>query len=147
MWTKSKSVKLSSILIKILMIILLVAAFLIPRVARIYDEISNKESIFIPLTVILYLTLIPAFIAVFSLDKLISNINKDNVFVEQNVKLLRIISWCCFFASFLFLALGFYRLFSFLICFAAAFFAIILRVIKNVFEKAITIREENDYTI
>ncbi|WMJ22403.1 DUF2975 domain-containing protein [Paludicola sp. MB14-C6] len=147
MWTKSKSIALSSILVKFVMILLTIGAFIIPKISEWYDKISYRESIFWPLTIILYCTLVPAFIAIFSLNKLITNINKDNVFVDQNVKLIRILSWCCFLASLLFGILGFYRFIAFLLCFAAAFFAIILRVIKNVFEKAITIREENDYTI
>lgn len=147
MWTKSKSILLSSILVKIVILILIAGIFLIPQIARWYDSFSQKNSIFLPLTIILYCTLVPGFIAIFSLDKLINNIKKDEVFIDQNVKLLRILSWCCFLAGFLFGILGFFRLLGFLLCFAAAFFGIILRVIKNVFEKAITIREENDYTI
>ena len=36
---------------------------------------------------------------------------------------------------------------EFVVVIAAAFFGLILRVIKNVFEQAIVIKEENDFTI
>ena len=34
-----------------------------------------------------------------------------------------------------------------IVALAAAFFGIILRVVKNVFEQAVALQEENDYTI
>ena len=54
---------------------------------------------------------------------------------------------CCFAASLIFIYFGFIRYFALFIVVAAAFFGLILRVVKNVFEQAIEIREENDFTI
>lgn len=147
MWTKSKSVMLSSILVKIVFICLAVGAFFIPEFVEWYSCFSLRPKVLIPLCVTLYATLIPAFIAIISLNNLIRNINKETIFIAENVKLLRILSWCCFAASLIYGILGFFILLSFIICFAAAFFGLILRVIKNVFEQAIEIREENDFTI
>ena len=147
MWTKSKSVLLSSILVKIVFVLLIGSAFFLPQLVKWYDAVSLRESVFIPLTITLYATLIPALIAIISLNKLIGNIDKETIFIDQNVKMLRIISWCCFAVSLIYGIFGFFILLSFIICFAAAFFGLILRVIKNVFEQAIEIREENEFTI
>ena len=41
----------------------------------------------------------------------------------------------------------FWRFVAFLIAFMAAFAGLIIRVIKNLLEAAVELREENDYTI
>jgi hypothetical protein len=112
-----------------------------------YDRVSGSDKIFIPLCMTLYSTLIPGFVVAFSLNKLLLNIRKELIFVDQNVTILRVISWCCFIVSIIFLCFGFLREFAFLISFAAAFFGLILRVLKNVFEQAVAMRVENDFTI
>lgn len=147
MWTKCKSLILSTILVKIVFGILVIMVFSIPFLVKWYDSISVREEVFVPLTIILYLAMVPAFVIVFVLNRLLSNIRKEQVFIDQNVTILRIISWCCFTVSILFFIFGFWRELSFLIAFAAAFFGLILRVLKNVFEQAVAMRIENDFTI
>lgn len=147
MWTKWKSLRLTTVLVKIVFLLLIIAIFTIPILAEWYDSVSVREEVFIPLCITLYLTLIPAFVVVFSLNKLLLNIRKEQIFVDQNVTILRIISWCCYMVSIIFFVFGFWRELSFLIAFAAAFFGLILRVLKNVFEQAVAMRVENDFTI
>ena len=147
MWTKCKSLILSTVLVKIVFAILVVMVFLIPILVKWYDSISVRDEVYVPLSIILYLSLIPAFIVVILLNKLLSNIKREQVFIDQNVTILRMISWCCFIVSILFFVFGFWRELSFLIAFAAAFFGLILRVLKNVFEQAVAMRIEHDFTI
>ncbi len=147
MWTKCKSLRLSVILVKIVFLLLVISIFMIPFMVKWYDYISARPDISVPLSVTLYLALIPAFVVIAVLDRLLSNIRNGQVFVNQNVTILRIISWCSFAVSVIFFIFGFWRELSFLIAFAAAFFGLILRVLKNVFEQAVAIREENDFTI
>ena len=61
--------------------------------------------------------------------------------------MLRIISWCCFGIAALFFVLTFFRMLALIITFAAALFGMIMRVLKNVFELAVELRQENDFTI
>ena len=82
-----------------------------------------------------------------TLGRLLHNLNRDRIFVTQNVTCLRIISWCCFGISLVFLGLAWFRSLGLLVAFAAAFFGLILRVLKNVFARAVTLQEEADYTI
>ena len=82
-----------------------------------------------------------------SLDMLLANIRKGQPFISRNVTLLRIISYCCFAVSVLFIYFSFLKPFGFAIVFAAAFFGVILRVVKNCFEQAVALREENDLTV
>jgi len=100
-----------------------------------------------PLLATIYSCAVPGLIALFSLDRLLANIKKKNVFIEKNVKHLRLISWCSFAVSIILFVSGFYYLLFLLIAVAAAFFGLILRVVKNVIEHAVIIKNENDFTI
>jgi Protein of unknown function (DUF3036). len=100
-----------------------------------------------PLLATIYACSVPGLVALFSLDRLLANIKKKNVFIAKNVKHLRVISWCSFAVSAILFVSGFYYLLFLLVAVAAAFFGLILRVVKNVIEQAVTIKDENDFTI
>ena len=80
-------------------------------------------------------------------DVLLRNIRKGQPFVTQNVTMLRIISYCCFAEVLVFVYLAVLKPFAIIVLVACGFMGLILRVVKNVFEQAIEIREENDFTI
>ncbi len=124
-----------------------VCLFLVPQLARWYDMYSNKESIFTQFIVIVYLAMVPAFIILLLLNFLLSNIRKEKVFEHQNVKILRVISYCCFVIAGLSLIMTIWRLLSLVIFLAFSFIGLLLRVLKNVFEEAVVLREENDLTV
>lgn len=146
-WTPSRSLKLTRLL-NIATIFLGVAAlFCIPICTEWYDAVSGQEPIRNLLNVIFYLTVFLALIALWKLNGLLSRIIHQQIFVSENVTVLRIISWCCFGISALFLFLTFYRFLAFIVAFAAGFFGLIIRVLKNVFELAVNLREEQDFTI
>jgi len=87
---------------------------LVPFIARWYDVYSNKESIFPQFVSCVYAAMIPAGIIVYMLNRLLSNIRKENVFEHDNVKCLRIISYCCF--AVCLLDKSFFRSFSKIMC-------------------------------
>lgn len=121
--------------------------FLIPLFASWYDTYSQKESIFIQFTVIVYLAMFPAFIILFQLNRLLANIRSGSVFTKQNVSILRTISYCCFCIALLSLIMTIWRLLAAVIFAAFVFVGLLLRVLKNVFEQAVLLREENDLTV
>ena len=109
-----------------------------------------------------YGELIFAFIAAGCLLRLLFNIRKHLVFVPANISCLRGLSWCCLVEGLLFSAEGilvhfnvdrvlwnedFFVIIFFLIAFACVFMGTILRVVKNTFEEATALKDENDYTI
>ncbi len=162
MWTKSKSIRLSQALAILSAVLVTVVAFIIPDIVDLYviavkliKDSTVETGLRIGTTVNLYAMLIPAYIALIALFSLLKNIRKDEIFVSLNVKLLRILSYCCFAETVLFTVFAFVfatllpsvEMVAIVVAFAAAFFGLILRVIKNVFEKAIEIREENEFTI
>lgn len=151
MWNKDKSIVLSSVIIKIIYALVVACCIAAPFLARYYDDsvvIAHGEaSVYVPLLVTLYCVVPPAVAALISLDLLLNNIKKGQPFISKNVTLLRIISYCCFAVSVLFIYFALRRPFAFVVVFAAAFFGVILRVVKNCFEQAVALQEENDFTI
>ena len=100
------------------------------------------------LLVLGYLCAVLAFGMLFSLYKFLRRIEAGQIFVPANVTALRRISWCCVGAAVLCLPAGvsIYLPFAFLGV-AAAFMALIVRVLKNAFEQAVRMKDELDLTI
>ena len=100
------------------------------------------------LLVLGYLCAVLAFGMLFSLYKFLRRIEAGQIFVPANVTALRRISWCCVGAAVLCLpaGVGIYLPCAFLGV-AAAFMALIVRVLKNAFEQAVRMKDELDLTI
>lgn len=95
-----------------------------------------------------YVCAVLAFVMLVSLYKFLRRIEAGAVFVPANVTALRRISWCCAGAAVVCLpaGVGIYLPFAFLGV-AAAFMALIVRVLKNAFAQAVRMKDELDYTI
>ena len=153
MWNKDKSLFLSLALVRVFLGLVPVLCICVPWMVRWYDTISMDRiglldgSVFVPLLVCLYCAAVCGEVCLVFLHRLLCNLRRDAVFTPENCRCLRIISWCCILAAIPFFAFGFWRFISFVVALAAVFFGIILRVVKNVFDKAVLLQEENDYTI
>ena len=161
MWTKSKSAALSLICTRVLIVAIIALAIALPFLTNgfsasfygvsPYAGLLHEGMVASTLTavyIIVYACFVPALIALFSLDLLLRNIRKDLVFINANVKSLRIISWCCFVIAIILLCgIPFFHEILFAGAAAAAFFGLLMRVVKNVIETACEIKDENDFTI
>ncbi len=152
MWTKTKSLFLSRILTYAAGGVFLILTFFVPALSRYYESVSEplgllKGSIFLPVCIGLYTAEVFGFIALGSLNRLLKNISNEVVFVKENTVCLRIISWTCMFAAISFAVIGLWRVVFLMPALFAAMLGLILRVLKNVFEKAVEIKSENDFTI
>lgn len=152
MWTKTKSLFLSRILTVCTAGVFLMLTFFVPAVSRWYEQVSAGSgffgnSIFLPVCIGLYTAEIFAFAALWNLHRLLSNINNGIVFDDSNSRCLRRISWSCMFAGIVFAVMGLWRFVFFMAAFLALMFGLVMRVLKNVFEKAVEIKSENDFTI
>ena len=158
MWSKEKSVKLTHFIVRVcyvvLAVIVIVLPFLIATEPVIYQislwQLGGKYVLY-P-----FYAIVPAgYVALICIDKLLTNIRKEVVFDGRNVKLLRIISWSCFYAAIVCLlafviiciAKGWPSVFLIILAAGAGFMGLVVRVVKNVFESAIKIKEENELTI
>jgi hypothetical protein len=133
----------------IVFLALLIAGTLgMPAILRWYIGYSGKDGDIYPrLLYTLWSSAIPAFAALICLGRLLRNIAGGRVFVDQNVKLLRFLSWCCFAAAGIFLVMSFYYVTGLLVVISAAFMGLILRVVKNVIAQAVELKQENDLTV
>jgi len=85
--------------------------------------------------------------ALWCIDVLVRNILKDLVFIEDNVKRLRRIRWCCAGVSLICTpAACFYQPLIFMVV-IMAFLTLVISVLKNVMAAAVELREESDLTI
>ena len=148
MTKEKRSIAITSVLIKIAIVLCAAALFLMPYAAKMYEQISfQRDNVTVPLLITFYVCAAFGFVILFVLNKLIKNIGSEKVFIDENVKLLKILSYCCFSIAVVTLIFARFRILVFVITFAAAFIGLILRVIKNCFTEAIRLREENDFTI
>ncbi|MDO5560694.1 MAG: DUF2975 domain-containing protein [Oscillospiraceae bacterium] len=152
MWTKVKSLTLSRILVIAMFILLIAGLVFIPYISKWFECISTGKgffegSIFVPVCILLYVSDVFALTAVSALYILLRNIASDKVFIPTNTKCLRIISWCCVMAGITYIVFSPWRYEFLFAAFFAEFLGLILRVLKNVFEEAVEIKSENDYTV
>ena len=82
-----------------------------------------------------------------SMWRLLGNLRRERVFVAENVRSLRRVSWCCAAAASICLLSCLYYLPFIFAAGAAAFMALIVRIVKNVFQQAIAMKSELDLTV
>lgn len=153
MKSKTKSLFLSRILSAAATAIIFLMLFFVPAVSSWYEDaavgygVFDKYNIFLPMCIVIYFCEAMALAAMWSLNVLLGNINKGEVFTPKNTSCLRRISWECMLAGFSLLVLGLWRFVFVFGALLAIMFGLIMRVLKNVFEKAVEIKSENDFTV
>jgi hypothetical protein len=150
-WNSKKSIILSIVCTRIVIVIAIAVAILLPYLIdtgffslsafRIQDAVAAK------LMPVYYAVCVPGLVALFNANALLVAIRAGKVFVAANIRYLRAISWCCFAAAVVFAVGSRGSLALILIAAAAAFAGLIVRVIKNVLESGVEIKDENDSTI
>ena len=145
---KDKSILLSQIcLIVFAVLLLLMDIFMFPVTRWYFGTRFPGDTVYTIIVTVLYICTVIGWIFLIFMWRLLANLRKEMVFVEENVKLMRIVSWLCVLVA-LVTAVGgvFYRAFLF-VAIAAAFMALIVRIVKNVFQQAIAMKSELDLTI
>ena len=155
LWNRKRSIILTKFCILALMltsvIMMFCGKYLISRFLTLTGgakiNISNEFSFYI-ITFISYILGIIALLTLFCMLRFIVNLENDLVFVPQNIKWLRFISYGCLSAGLLLMitTVVYHKLFL-VLSLAALFMMLIVRVIKNAFEQAIEMKEELDLTI
>lgn len=128
-------------------ILLLLAVFGPMLVSAFIEHFDRPASIYLPIVATFYAILPFAAGVLICLWKLLGNILAEEVFIPQNVRLLRAISFLLFFATGVFAVAGYFYMPFYLLAVCAAFMVLIVRVVKNCFAAAVVLKEENDMTI
>ena len=150
MWSRDRSVLLSLVATRLIALLALALAIALPYLINIgffNGRALITEADIHWLMPVYYSFLLPAAIALLSLNQLLSAIRKEQVFTTQNVRYLRIITWCCFVAGIVLLVGSAISIVFFMLAILAAFFGVILRVVKNLFAAAVALQTESDLTI
>ena len=146
MWNDQKSLLLSKCCVILFMALLLTCAALAPSgVGAFFRHFSESRRAYFLLTV--FLGSIPSAALLIFLYRLLHRIGLGQVFVKENTECLRYISWCCFVGAAISLTSSFYWIPWLAVGVAAAFMGLIVRVIKNVVAKAVSLQDDADYTI
>lgn len=148
-WNQDKSLKLTKVCARVFALLLLALAmgapWLLGEFLKLRGPVLEGKLYYFLATS--YSTAVPAAIALYQMNGLLNNISRNQVFIPKNTGYIRGMSWCCLAAGIIFGASGFYYAAFWILCGAAFFVSLLLRVIKNVFVQAGEIKEENDYTI
>ncbi len=155
MWNRKHSVILSIVVCFAFVAMLTAGLFFGPWAVRLWfvvfrrlpegsDTVQRMLALF---NACFYPCAVFAYITLYSLLKLLFNIKREEIFILQNVRCLRTISWCCFCVAAITLVGGFFYMPYSFVAIAAAFVGLMLRVVKNVMESAIEIKTENELTI
>ena len=149
MWDDRKSLILSKTCVVIFMVLLVACAIFAPWLVARLTQISiaaNTAGRALFLTTI-YLGCVPAAALLVCLYILLYRIGTQRVFVGENTTTLRHISWCCFAGALICSGSALYYIPWLAIGISAAFVGLIVRVVKNVIAKAVSLQDDADYTI
>ena len=94
-----------------------------------------------------YLCCPAAWAALICILHLMTNIIRGEIFTNQTVFSMRLLSWCCAYVSVVCLIFGFWWAPLFVFSLGAAFLTLMLRVLKSVMARATEIKAENELTI
>lgn len=147
-WSKNSSIELSRACV-ILFMILLAALdigcyWAVGWFVRL--RLMHRDSVFLMMATI-YLCSGFGWVLLVRLWQLLQNIRAQLVFDMRNVHLLRQVSWCCVGAGAVCLVSCLYYLPFIAVAVAAGFMALIVRIVKNIFQQAIDMKSELDLTI
>lgn len=148
-WDSKKSLILSKICVLVFFIVLvyvlIAAPWLVRWIAYISYTVDQSSKTYFLLTI--YTGGAVAAALLLNMYRLLHSLEKGFVFVEKNVRYLRLISWCCFTGCFISLLSSIYYVPWSLIALSAGFAGLIVRVVKNIVSQAIVLKEESDLTI
>ena len=148
-WSHKQSVTLTKICIWLFIAgyaaVLFACPFLVRNFVKLSYSASGKDiRLFL---VSIYACAVPVGIILYHLNSLIASIGKEEIFTEENIRRLRMISWMCGITGLIcFISVSYYLLWGILGC-CMIFMCLLIRVIKNVFVRAKELKDENDYTI
>ena len=147
-WLKSKSILFSQICVLLFALLLAVLDLGGYPIVRWFVALRgmDRQAVWGILAVLLLCSVF-GWVLLWALWRLLGNLRQAQVFTEENIALLQRVSLCCAAAA-LFCVAGCFFYLPFLIAVAAAsFMALIVRIVRNVFQKALDMKNELDLMI
>lgn len=144
----SPSIKFTLWLNRGLMALIAALAVAMPRLLRWYNSVrilSPQENS--ALAIAFYCCVPVVLFALWNLERLLRNIAQENVFVSDNVRLIRRVCLCCALVGLICLPASFFYPPLIFLVIIMAFLCPVVNVVCQVLRSAIELREENDLTI
>lgn len=149
------SVILSLLIGGVFVLLLLAISCILPPLVRSLlsapDLIGDRQNLppAIPLLILVlsYGAIAVALAAVGLLFALLRLVDRGEVFSTRAVRLLSFISLCCFAEGVIFLAIGVWFQLALILCAAAVFLGLCLRIVSSVIAEATHYKAENDLTV
>ena len=147
-WLKSKSILFSQICVVLFALLLAVLDLGCWRIVNWFVALRGMDGQAVwGILAVLLLCSVFGWVLLWALWRLLGNLRQAQVFTEENIALLQRVSLCCAAAA-LFCVAGCFFYLPFLIAVAAAsFMALIVRIVRNVFQKALDMKNELDLMI
>lgn len=143
-----KTATLSLWVARFFMLVLLAAIFAMPSFTQWYVSFRvMTEQAGTVLLAAFYVCAIPSALALVSIDRLLRNICKGQVFLEENVKYVSHVALCCAAVCLVTTVAGFVYPPLFFIAVIMLFLCLLVNVVSSVLSAATALREENDLTI
>lgn len=99
------------------------------------------------ITIAFYCCTVVIFAALWNMDRLLTSIQNNQVFIRRNVSRIRRIQWCCGIVSLICIPASFAYMPLIFLVIIMAFLCLAVSVVTCVMDAAVSIREENDLTI
>lgn len=134
---------------KIIFVLGIIITITLPFLLKKYMEWFNPQLNYTFSLIILYVSSVPALIIIYSFIKIFRNLKKDNPFIMDNVKRLKIISVCSLIIAIEYIVGMFFIMSVFEIILIAVFLIAWVGgyILSELLKKAIEYKEENDLTI
>lgn len=153
LWTESRSIRLSKVMVYLFAAAMVLCDVFGWKLVQLLLYAAGGAGHWVPwqggyaLLACLYLCSVPAYVLLYSMNRLLNNIQQEKVFLAENVVLLRRVSWCCLSAAVVCMAGALFFPSLLIVVLAASFVGLIVRIVKNVFEQAIRMKDELDFTV
>ena len=147
MQRKNRSLKLSIAFTTFFTISLAFLTVSAPWSVGIICKILKHEHLTDFLIFMTYLAIPAGWGALVLLYKILFNVREKKVFVDENVKYLTALSWLCFYVGIISIVGAINFVAFVLVSLAALFIGLIIRVVRNIIEEAILLKEDSDLTI
>lgn len=133
---------------RLIALVLFVLLFGLPSLLDWYTNIRSLSDLeYTAIAVAFYLCAVFVFVALWQMDGLLRCILRKEVFIQQNVRRIRVVQWCCAAVSLICLPAAFiYYPLIFLVV-IMAFLCLVISVVCRVMDTAVSLREENDLTV
>lgn len=127
-----------------------ILVFALPGLTMWYCGLLNYEiphGDYVGILACFYCCALAIFAALWNVDGIMRNILRQQVFIRENVKRVRVIQWCCGIVAAICLVATFFALPMVILVAVTGFLFLVVGVVASILDSAVALQEENDLTV